>query len=548
MNPYAIGIIVSVFVYVLIGNYAGRRIKGIEDYYVAGRNAPTFLIVGTLVASYLSTAAFIGETGFTYEGHGGILLILITVNAIGYVAGVFLFGRYLRRSRAITVAEFFGRRFASRRVQAAAGVTVIVGLAAYLLAVTQGASLAISEAMDIPYGLTLLIVWLSYTWFTAYSGSKGVVLTDTVMFILFTFVAFLALFYIVDAAGGWTEAIVALVHFETKPGIFSWHGVSGPNGRWETPGDALSWGLVIGAAWAITVAVSPWQSSRYLMAKNEHTAIRAACSATGIVLVFYCALITAAASINLLNVSIEPAERALIWASLNVLPTFAGAVLLAGIVAAALSSASTFLSLIAFSVVNDLADLSDMSEPRRLSISRYAMLVVGAVILVLAYFQPPAIMMIAYFAATLFASSWGPVAFMSIWSSRITAGGAFWGIVVGFVANFTAKLLNLYGVIDLPVLLDPVVIGLTCSIIAIIGVSRGGTVSTQERRYRTSIHETPPAEIGGELTRGTLRYAAFLMIGGVIMIAVIARFYVLPFRAAMEHSATPVETEYRYVR
>ena len=86
MNPYTLGIIASMLVYLAVGNYAGRRVKSIEDYYVAGRNGSTFLIVGTLVASYLSTAAFLGETGFTYEGYGGILLILITGLAVGVVA------------------------------------------------------------------------------------------------------------------------------------------------------------------------------------------------------------------------------------------------------------------------------------------------------------------------------------------------------------------------------------------------------------------------------------------------------------------------------
>ena len=57
-----------VFIFVVIGNYAGRRVKTLEDYYVAGRRAPTFLIIGTLVASNMSTTVFMGEAGFTYAG------------------------------------------------------------------------------------------------------------------------------------------------------------------------------------------------------------------------------------------------------------------------------------------------------------------------------------------------------------------------------------------------------------------------------------------------------------------------------------------------
>jgi sodium/pantothenate symporter len=128
MDIYTGAILASLLVYIAVGNYAGRRVKRLDDYFVAGRRAPTLLIVGTLVASLLSTNAFLGETGFVYAGQAGPYLLWPPIAAMGYIFGALFFGRYLRRSRAITVADFFGRRFNSHRVQAAAGVTVIVGL------------------------------------------------------------------------------------------------------------------------------------------------------------------------------------------------------------------------------------------------------------------------------------------------------------------------------------------------------------------------------------------------------------------------------------
>ena len=55
MNGYALGILISLLVYVVIGNWAGRRVKNLDDFLVAGRQSPTLLIVGTLVASSVST-------------------------------------------------------------------------------------------------------------------------------------------------------------------------------------------------------------------------------------------------------------------------------------------------------------------------------------------------------------------------------------------------------------------------------------------------------------------------------------------------------------
>ncbi len=46
MDIYSGAILVSLIVYIAVGNYAGRRVKKLEDYYVAGRRAPTSWRIG----------------------------------------------------------------------------------------------------------------------------------------------------------------------------------------------------------------------------------------------------------------------------------------------------------------------------------------------------------------------------------------------------------------------------------------------------------------------------------------------------------------------
>ena len=138
MNTLTITIGVSILIYIVVGSYAGRSIKKLDDYFVAGRRAPTLLILGTLVASVMSTSIFMGEAAFTYDGQFGAYLLFPGIAVTGYMLGALFFGVYLRRSRAPTVADFFGRRFHSRRLQQFAGFTIILGLGGYLLIVTQG--------------------------------------------------------------------------------------------------------------------------------------------------------------------------------------------------------------------------------------------------------------------------------------------------------------------------------------------------------------------------------------------------------------------------
>ena len=190
MDIYTTTIAISIVIYIAIGNYAGRGIKKLDDYYVAGRRAPTLIIVGTLVASVMSSTMFLGDAGFAYAGQAGPYVLFPQTATVGYVLGAIFFGRFLRRSRASTVAEFFGRRFNSSRVQALAGITIILALGGYLLAVTQGAAILLSQLTELGYVQSLIVAWLSYTIFTMYSGSRGVILTDTLMFILFTIASF----------------------------------------------------------------------------------------------------------------------------------------------------------------------------------------------------------------------------------------------------------------------------------------------------------------------------------------------------------------------
>jgi sodium/pantothenate symporter len=532
VNPYTIGILVSLAVYLAVGTYVGRKVKRLDDYFVAGRQAPTLLIVGTLVASLLSTTAFLGEVGMAYSGYGALILALVAINVTGYIAGALFFGRHLRRSRALTVPEYFGQRFASRRVQSVAGIMIVVGLGAYLMAVTQGTALVVTEVSNIPYRVALFVVWAGYTAFTFYSGSRGVVINDTMMFMLFTVAAFVAMGCIVAAVGGWYPAIEALATFRDKPGIISWHGVTAAGANWQTPADAMAWAIILGLAWSVVVAVSPWQASRYLMAKNEHVVIRSGCGAGLALLVLYPALMFCGAAINLAHPRIEPAEGAMIWATQHMMPTLAGVVVTAGIAAAGLSSATTFLSLVAFSASHDIVPSVNTDEGRLLRISRWSMIGVGVVALALAMAVPPNIFWITYFAGTVFASSWGPVAFMSVWSRRITADGAFWGMVAGFFGNVVPKSLSLLDVIRLPAWADPILLGAVLGALVTVIVSRRGTVSEEEERYRSRLHETPPGELDAQEIRRTLRWPTILMAGGVLLAILMIAFYALPYRAA----------------
>ena len=312
----------------------------------------------------------------------------------------------------------------------------------------------------------------------------------------------------------------------------AFHGMTGPDMQWKTPAEMVTWQIVLSLAWGLVVAVSPWQSSRYLIARNEQVVIRSACIAAVTIVSIQVGLYATAATVNLTKSDIEPMESTMIWAATNILPTWLGALLLAGLMAAALSSATTFLSLVGFSLSHDiLPNTRSMSDEKMLAFSRWMMLAVGVTVLIIALVMPLSIWLITNVVGPTFASSWGPVAFMSVWSDKITSRAAFWGMIVGFTFNVVPRLMEIAGWIYLPVYMHPIIIGSICSIAVIIYFSWRGDVTSNERAYRLHLHEVPEEEKNPAATFHTT-WAAWLLAAFGISVAIFyATNYVEPFQA-----------------
>ena len=161
------------------------------------------------------------------------------------------------------------------------------------------------------------------------------------------------------------------------------------------------------------------------------------------------------------------------------------------------------------------------------------MLMVGLSVIALALLLPRNIYWLTHFAGPLFASSWGVVAFMSIWSGRLTEAGAFWGMMTGFGVNVIMNALSLAGWVQWPVVADPILVGVVSSYLVVRVVSNRGAISMYEAMYRDALHTMPPQERDLIVIRQTLVWPKVMVVmGGVIAVA-LTLFYALPYQAAI---------------
>lgn len=94
-----------------------------------------------------------------------------------------------------------------------------------MLSAMQGVSTLMTSIIGLDYKVCVVIVWLSFTIFTVYSGSKGVLITDTIMFLVFLVAAIISIPYIVNEAVGWNIAVTALAQSTTRPRIIAWKNI-----------------------------------------------------------------------------------------------------------------------------------------------------------------------------------------------------------------------------------------------------------------------------------------------------------------------------------
>jgi Na+/proline symporter len=508
MNIYFIGMAISMAVYLVISFFISRRIRSVDDYYVGGRRAPLLLVSGTLVASYTSTGMFMGDAATAYAGGMSAELLLTIMQVVGYLLGAVFFGRYLRRSRALTIPEFFGRRFCSPAMHKLAAVTAMVTMTVYMLSVVQGIGTLMNVVTGADYNLCVILALTVLTIISVTSGSSGVLITDTLMAAFFTLALVFGSIFIVKATGGWFGSVQTMASDPDLAGYLSWGGKPGPlyDEGWQN----VAFGLIYGVVWMSVCMVGPWQSSIYLMAKNEHTVIRSALPTAFFIFVLEFLACMVAAFVNIAYPNMPDSSHVLIWASMNLIPKILGVLLLTGVLAAGISSAMTFQTLIGSTMANDIIA---SSMKHRIRVGRITMVIVGLIVLAVAYFNPPSIFWIMYLGGAIVAASWMPVVVVGMLTPRLTKAGAFSGMLTGFMACFFLRLYTALSGASLPVWLDPSFVGMIVNFLVMGIVTALTKVTLEEVAEFQALRVMPEEEKNKREMATTLRWTK----GGVVL-------------------------------
>lgn len=365
-------ILIYLFTLIGIGIYKSRKIKTQADFAVAGRQLTPWILVGTMLATWIGTGSILGNAGKTYST--GLAAMILP---LGGVLGIMLLTRIAAKARNFekyTVPEIIGERYG----QVARLLAVIALVMAYMVIVSYqynaGGAVIETVLTDgtgqplISAEMATIIAALFIVAYTMLAGLVSVAYTDVANGIIM-FVALIIAFPIFwFKAGGWSGMEASF----TAMGKANHMNFFGVYSTMEIINYCLpSFLLVLGDA-------NMYQ--RFFASKDGHGAKRATTILIFAVLFIEVIIIGSAwVSSSMIPVAAN-GKNVLIYAAHQFLPTFLGAIMMTTIVGIIISTADSYLLVPATTLVRDIY-LNHInpraSEKKIVLISRLVVLALG---------------------------------------------------------------------------------------------------------------------------------------------------------------------------
>lgn len=472
--------IVIVFMAIAVYNRATEA----AEFYVAGRRIPAFWNGMAVAADWMSAASFISMAGALYAlGYDGLAYIMGWTG--GYVLLALLIAPYLRKFGKFTVPDFIAERYESNFARFVALVIAIIISFTYMVAQVAGVGIIMGRLFGVPFELGIAIGMVVIIATTVIGGMKSITWTQVAQYIVlitayllpvsllamqwfgiplpqflygkilqwvtdletqhgisphyiepyakFTITQFIALMFVL--MGGTAALPHVLMRFFTTPSV--------RDARWSA-----GWALFFIAILYLT-APAYAAFSRYVILKDV----------VGRPIDQLPAWAQKWAETGLFNVIDKNGDGIIQWAELNIhrdiivlaTPEIAGLSLLvgyfvmAGGLAAALSTADGLLLVIAAAISNDLyAKMINpsASEKKVVMLGKMAVAITGIIGGFVAAMKIGFIVQIVAWAFSLATASFFPALVFGIFWKRLNRQGAIAGMVVGLLVAILYIYLN----------------------------------------------------------------------------------------------------------
>ena len=484
-----------IFIFLTFGLYIGiaiwSRAGSTSDFYIAGSGVPPLANGMATAADWMSAASFISMAGLiSFLGRDGTFYLMGWTG--GYVLLALLLAPYLRKFGKFTVPDFIGDRYYSQLARLIAVFCAITISFVYVCGQMQGAGIVFSRFLEVDITTGVVIGMTIVFFYAVMGGMKGITYTQVAQYCVLIFAFMVPAIFIsilmtgiaipqIGFGAELTESFGGGYLLDRLDGMSEELGFATYTEGQRSTQDVF----FITAALMFGTAGLPHVIIRFFTVPNVRDARRSA----GYALIFIAILYTTAPAVaafartNLIN-TVDNVEYSEVpewftkWEATNLisfddkngdgriqyvgdpqvneldvnrdimvlanpeiagLPNWVVALVAAGALAAALSTAAGLLLVISTAVAHDLMKRSFLPSITERQELLYARIAIFVAVLIAGYvgINPPAyVAQVVAYAFGLAAASFFPAIVLGIFQTRMNKQGAIAGMLSGFL--FTA--------------------------------------------------------------------------------------------------------------
>ncbi len=495
MNGNTLQILIAMVVYmaavILIGVfYAKRANKSSDEYYLGGRSLGPWVTAMSAEASDMSGWLLMGLPGVAYWCG----LADAAWTAIGLAVGTYLnwlivskrLRRYsVRANNSITLPDFFSNRFREKKpvIMLISAAFILIFFTVYASSCLVTCGKLFSTLFGLPYVWMMIIGAVFVLVYTLLGGFLAESASDFMQAIVMI-VALSVIVVISTVKAGGIGAVID--NAQSIPGFLEFFGLATPavqdgvqlvEAGKPVFGNAAPYGALSVAsmmAWGLGYFGMPQVLLRFMAIRKEDELKRS----RRIAMVWVVISLAVAVFIGLAGRQLFPvehltkssAENIFITLSTSFLPPLVAGFVMAGILAATISSSDSYLLIAASALAKNIFQgvaHKKATDKQVMLVSRITLAVLTLIGVLIALDENSVIFQIVSFAWAGFGATFGPIMLFSLFWKRTTRAGAIAGMLGGGAMVFIWKLgiANLGGVFAIYELLPAFIFSAICIVV-----------------------------------------------------------------------------------
>lgn len=492
----------------LIGVYYSKKTSNSSDFYLGGRTLGPLVTAMSAEASDMSSWLLMGLPGLAYlTGVANAAWTGLGLAIGTYVNWLIVAKRirtYSHHLDAITIPDFFSKRYHDDKniINFVSAVIIIIFFIPYTAAGFAACGKLFASLFGVDYFVAMIVSAAVIVGYTALGGFLAASTTDLVQSIIMTMALIVIMTFGISQAGG-LDAVIE--NANSLSGYFSLVKTHVP----ETGGmenynlfstvSTLAWGLGYFGMPHILLRFMAIQDKQKLSLSRRIATIWVLISLT--VAIFIGIVGNAMTSNGVIDILEESKSETIIiviatlLSSHGILPALIAGLILAGILAATMSTADSQLlaasSSVSQNIFQDFLKIK-LDERKSMLVSRLTVVFISIIGVIIAYNPNSSIFEIVSFAWAGFGATFAPVVFCALFWRRSNKIGVLAGMFVGAITIFIWKyaIRPMGGLWDVYELLPAFVLALiTIICVSLMTSSPSKEIQDEFDNYIINIHE-----------------------------------------------------------